>query len=68
MAMTCRTSDGDMLDTICYHHYGTLVGTVEAVLAANESLGSELQPFRAGLQILLPDLPVDTDNTVSLWD
>jgi phage tail protein X len=31
MAMICRTSDGDLLDTLCYQHYGHLKGTVEAV-------------------------------------
>ncbi|MDO9405980.1 MAG: tail protein X, partial [Polaromonas sp.] len=30
MATTCRTSDGDLLDTICNNFYGHLVGSVEA--------------------------------------
>ena len=34
MATICRTSDGDLLDTLCYQQYGHLNGTVEAVLAA----------------------------------
>ena len=68
MAMTCRTSNGDLLDTLCYHHYGHLHGTVEAVLEANEGLAKEPQPFRAGLIIRLPDLIDVADDAVRLWD
>lgn len=41
MATICRTSDGDLIDTLCYQHYGHLNGTVEAVLAANRLLADE---------------------------
>ncbi|MBA1379798.1 tail protein X [Pseudomonas sp. CCNWLW56] len=68
MATTCRTSDGDLLDTVCHHYYGHLNGTVEAVLAANQGLADEPQPFRAGVIILLPDLPAQTLEEVQLWD
>ncbi|MEX3776184.1 tail protein X [Pseudomonas sp. MYb118] len=68
MATTCRTSDGDLLDTICHNYYGHLVGSVEAVLAANQGLADEVQPFRAGVLIWLPDLPAPMVEHVSLWD
>ncbi|UZD97410.1 tail protein X [Pseudomonas corrugata] len=68
MVTTCRTSDGDLLDTVCHHYYGHLNGTVEAVLAANQGLADEPQPFRAGVIILLPDLPAQTLEDVQLWD
>lgn len=68
MATTCRTSDGDLLDTVCHHYYGHLNGTVEAVLAANQGLADEPQPFRAGVIILLPDLPEQTLEDIQLWD
>jgi len=68
MATTCRTSDGDLLDTVCHHYYGHLNGTVEAVLAANQGLADEPQPFRAGVIVLLPDLPAQTLEEVQLWD
>ncbi|MFP3541298.1 tail protein X, partial [Pseudomonas sp. SIMBA_044] len=29
MATTCRTSDGDLLDTLCHQYYGHLNGSVE---------------------------------------
>ncbi|QXZ12491.1 tail protein X [Pseudomonas sp. AO-1] len=67
MAMTCRTSDGDLLDTLCYHAYGHLSGTVEAVLDANQGLADELQPYRAGIVIELPDLPLPSEDGIALW-
>lgn len=68
MATTCRTSEGDVLDVLCQHYYGHLKGTVEAVLNANQGLSDEPQPYRAGLLILLPDLPAPTEAQVQLWD
>jgi len=68
MAMTCRTSDGDVLDTLCNQFYGHLNGTVEAVLAQNQGLADQPQPLKAGLLIVLPDLPPVTDETGQLWD
>jgi phage tail protein X len=68
MATTCRTFDGDLLDTVCHHYYGHLNGTVEAVLAANQGLADEPQPFRAGVIIQLPDLSAQTLEDVQLWD
>lgn len=68
MATTCRTSDGDMLDVICHNFYGHLNGSTEAVLDANQGLADEPQPYRAGVVIVLPDLPSPTAEVVSLWD
>ena len=68
MAMICRTSDGDLLDTLCYQHYGHLNGTVEAVLAANRLLADESQPLRTGLLITFPDLAEPLAEQVQLWD
>ncbi|MCX4217961.1 tail protein X [Pseudomonas sp. MCal1] len=68
MATTCRTSDGDLLDTLCYHAYGHLEGTVEAVLDANQGLADEVQPYRAGIVIEFPDLPAPSNDGVMLWE
>ncbi|KJZ41729.1 MULTISPECIES: tail protein X [Pseudomonas] len=68
MATTCRTSDGDLLDTLCHNYYGHLSGSVEAVLDANQGLAEEEQPFRTGLIIVLPDLPSPVTEAVTLWD
>ena len=62
MATTCRTASGDMLDTICQNYYGHLNGTVEAVLDANQGLADEVQPFRAGVMIVLSDLVVPSEE------
>lgn len=68
MATICRTADGDLLDTLCHQYYGHLTRSVEAVLAANQGLADEPQPFRAGVLIKLPDLVIETDSLISLWD
>lgn len=68
MATTCRTSEGDLLDTLCHGYYGSLVGTVEAVLQANQGLAEEPQPYRAGVLIYLPDLAAAEVEQVTLWD
>lgn len=67
MATICRTSEGDILDTLCYEFYGHLNGCVEAVLDANQGLADEVQPYRAGLILILPELPAPADETVMLW-
>lgn len=70
MAMTCRTSDGDVLDTLCQAYYGHLNGTVEAVTEANQGLAEQRQPFQAGLLIMFPDMPAITPDAehITLWD
>ncbi|MDY7561240.1 tail protein X [Pseudomonas sp. 10B1] len=55
LATAGRTSDGGLLDTLRYQHYGHLNGTIEAVLAANRLLADELQPLRTGLLITFRD-------------
>lgn len=68
MATMCRTVDGDLLDAICYAHYGHLNGCLEAVLDANPGLADEPQPFRAGVVIRLPTLTSQTSEAVRLWN
>lgn len=68
MATTCRTSEGDLLDALCYDFYGHLNGTVEAVLDTNQGLADEPQPYRAGVLIILPNLPAPMEEVVMLWD
>ena len=67
MATTCRTASSDVLDTICQNYYGHLNGSIEAVLNANQGLSDEVQPFRAGVMIVLPDLEVPSEEGVMLW-
>ncbi|WP_261504013.1 tail protein X, partial [Burkholderia multivorans] len=52
---------------LCYAHYGTLKGTVEAVYEANPGLAREPQPFRSGVLITMPDLDTPRDEPIQLW-
>lgn len=69
MAQKYRTRDGDMLDAICFRHYGRSSGAVEAVLEANTGLADKGPVLAAGELIVLPDLPESFEQkTVKLWD
>jgi len=68
MATTVRTCEGDLLDALCFAHYGHLQGCVEAVLDANPGLARHGQPYPAGLVIILPDLPEPAADSIKLWD
>lgn len=67
MAKILRTSDGDVLDTLCYRYYGTLQGTVEAVYDANPGLANRPQPFASGVEIVMPDIDAPRVESVQLW-
>ena len=68
--MRYRTKDGDMLDWICWRHYGQQAGAVEAVLKANPGLSEAGPLLPAGLVIELPELPQPNQSidTVRLWN
>jgi len=38
MSQRYRTKEGDVLDRVCWKHYGAQAGAVEAVLEANTNL------------------------------
>lgn len=61
--------DGDMLDWICWRHYGTSDGAVELVLNANPGLALQPAVLTAGVTMVLPELPTPSQRpTVRLWD
>ena len=68
--MQYRTKDGDMLDAICYNHYGSSAYYVEAVLTSNPHLTQQTPLLPAGILIALPDLArlKTVIHTVRLWD
>lgn len=69
MSITYRTIDGDMLDDLCWRHYGRQSGAVEPVLEANPGLADQGPIYPSGLLITLPDLPPpQTRAPVRLWD
>ncbi|MEM9734176.1 MAG: tail protein X [Pseudomonadota bacterium] len=57
------TIEGDVLDQICYRHYGRHRLTVEAVLDVNRHLAAQPLKLPAGLQITLPDLAPSTPQS-----
>lgn len=66
-----RCKQGDVLDAICYAHYGTEHGTTEMVLNANPGLADYPVHLPMGLVIRLPVVQVASQpvaQTVSLWD
>lgn len=66
-----RTREGDVLDAICWRHYGR-ESAVPAVLEANRELATYGPVLPAGVLIVLPAL-AESDTlsdvpTVRLWD
>lgn len=66
--MKYLTGDGDVLDAICYKHYGRESAVID-VMAANPGLADAGTVLTAGIIIELPDLPETVQNTnITLWD
>ena len=67
MAIVYKTRDGDMLDAICFEHYGTELAVV-SVLNANVGLADLGPVYSSGVDIILPDVELPKDEEASLWD
>ena len=67
---TITTKNGDMLDLICYNHYGNEVkNALETVLEANAGLARHGNVFPFGVTINLPTItPPLLEKSVRLWD
>lgn len=64
-----RTKEYDMLDWICWKHYGFQSGAVEVVLTANPELAEWGSFLPAGLLITLPEIKrAAAKATIKLWD
>lgn len=69
MSTTYRTREDDVLDWVCWRHYGRQKGTVELVLDANPGLAAYGPRLPGNLVIEMPDLPTpDVTPVVKLWD
>lgn len=69
MATIYRTRRGDMLDQICWRHYGQQSGAVERVLEANPGLADRGPVLPEGLEVTLPDAaPAPARTPIRLWD
>lgn len=67
MAKTYVTRDGDMLDDICWQHYGN-EAVVQQVLEANPGIADMGAVLPSGVRLVLPDVVLaKTENVVSLW-
>ncbi len=66
--MLYNTRAGDVLDWICWRHYGQRPRAVELVLEANPGLAEVGPLLPRGIKILLPSLPYEAKGEVSLWD
>ena len=64
-----RTRDGDMLDFICWKHYGLQSGAVEQVLQHNPGLATRGPVYPENVLITLPQItkPVKQE-VIRLWD
>jgi phage tail protein X len=65
--VTYTTKDGDVLDWICWKHYGTAT-VLEQVLDANPTLTDEKLP--AGIVVKLPYIPSikSKKQEIKLWN
>lgn len=63
------TVEGDVLDAVCWRHYGTdAAAAVPAVLAANPGLADADPVLPAGIVVELPELPAPAVRAVvRLW-
>ena len=69
MSIYYNTREGDVLDWICWKHYGTQKGVAEAVLNANHGLADLGDVLPAGVKILLPELALPkAEQVIRLWD
>lgn len=61
------TKDGDVLDWICWKHYGT-TAVIETVLKANPTLTA--YKLAAGIEVKLPFIESvkDKRRSIKLWD
>lgn len=71
MSQIVRTQDGDVLDLMCFQHYGK-EGMTEQVLEANLFLVEYSTHLPQGLEIEMPDVEVselvEQVDEVRLWD
>ena len=59
----------EMLDEICYRIYGSELGTLEKVLAANPLLADMPFMLPEGVPVILPDLTQPSiKKEIKLWD
>ncbi|MBA8757800.1 phage tail protein [Wolbachia pipientis] len=68
MTIYYSTKENDMLDYICWKHYGFTSGAVEIVLEENPGLAEHGSFLPAGLKIKLPVIEKPLQKlTLKIW-
>lgn len=68
MSSTIITQQNDVVDALCFQHYGYVVGAMESVLEANPWLAEYTGTLPAGLKIALPELQTSPQkDIVRIW-
>ncbi|MBD0392035.1 tail protein X [Wolbachia endosymbiont of Pentalonia nigronervosa] len=63
------TKEGEMIDLICWRHYGATGGVVEVVLEANPGLAEYSGSLPSGLKIKLPIIKEPLKKSVlKVWE
>lgn len=66
---TYVTKERDVLDSICFEHYGYAPKAMEAVLKVNPWLAEYTGFLPAGLTIVLPDLEkTPPKDVIRIWN
>jgi phage tail protein X len=64
-----QTKEYDIIDWICWKHYGFTSGSVEEVLRTNQCLAEFDDYLPDGLLIKLPEInKTNLVKTIKLWD
>ena len=68
--MIVRTQQDDVIDALCWRHYGHTNGVVEAVMAANPSLSTYGPVLPMGIDVEMPDVTPAPSNArlINLFD
>ncbi len=65
MTTNYQTRDGDMVDEICFKHYGAINGYINSLYEANPMIAKYPVKLPAGITIVLPE--VEITEEISLW-
>ncbi len=68
MATEVIARQGDMVDLICWRHYGYTAEITEQVIDANPGLADRGPILPHGLAVILPDPVSKPAPAIQLWD
>ncbi len=68
MTITYVTKENDVIDWICWKHYGFTNGAVEEILRQNPKLAEYDEHLPEGLIVKLPAIDKTARKTIKLWD